>query len=453
LVGGAARRHTQRADAASSIADAWSARWASLLLIATILFLLIGPNPYMHENLVDPDTGGSVLSPLNRYAWFVLTGFAAPLIWFKRSALADLLLRLWPLLMLFTWFAVTTTWALDPPTSQRRLSLLFCQTIICAACCLGLRDARSMHRALAASCAIIVLIDLASWVALPKVSQTEIGLAAIHNHKNSLGLAMMFAEFVCAPFIFTQTTWRGKLFWGFIVVAAAALLVASKSKTSLNITLAALVMTPVILVILRGPRLMLLSALASALVLISTAALIWLSVCYVQGNDPLWPIRHVTFTQRTDVWTFVLSQIALRPFSGAGFASFWDINPAIQPSLQTDLWFAQPDSPTNEAHDGYLDLLVTTGFMGLAITLFVLLRWMGRGLSLLRRALRSSDGQIRVQLPYLIFLGLFPILIALHNFLESSYFNTVGLFSFMVLFMGIDVDLRAPTGPVRSTPR
>jgi O-antigen ligase len=174
----------------------------------------------------------------------------------------------------------------------------------------------------------------------------------------------------------------------------------------------------------------------------------WLCVNSLQGADPFQPFRGVTFTERTDVWQFVLSEVAQRPLKGAGFASFWDINPMVQPSLQTDLWFVQPETPTNEAHNGYLDLLVSTGFVGLTLSVIVLLRWIGLGLSLLRQALRSKQSSSRAQLPYLVFLAFFPILIAAHNFLESSYFNTIGLFSFMVVFMGIEVDQRYPKPPV-----
>jgi O-antigen ligase len=431
----------------------WPARLATLLLTATILYLLIGPNPYDHIAHPDAGTGGVVLSPLNRYAWFVLTGAAIPLIWPKRHEAVEFVWRAWPYLLLLVWFTMTTRWALDPVSSQRRLILLLCQTVICISCCLNLRGGNAMHRAFAASCAIIVLIDLASWILLPGLSQTDIGLAAIHNHKNSLGLAMMFAVFVGVTYLFTLKTWYGRAFWVFILTAAGALLIASLSKTSLGITVAALLITPLILTVMSSRTGVLLSVVTSLLTVLAIAALGWLCLCYLSGRDPLWPLRGLTFTQRTDVWQFVLGQVALRPWKGAGFGSFWDINPMIQPSLKTDYWFAQPDSPTNEAHDGYLDLLAATGIIGLAGALFVIFRWIGHGLSILRTALRSTDASVRAALPYLTFLALFPVLIALHNTMESSYFNTVGLFSFVVILSGIDVDLRYPWQAAPLRPR
>ncbi|MHB8284135.1 MAG: O-antigen ligase family protein [Caulobacteraceae bacterium] len=450
-----ARRETLGlgARARSISQDIWSARLATALVAASLLFLLIGPAPYVHERPLDPETGAAILSPLNRYAWFALTGLAAPLLWLKRSELVGLCLKLWPLFILYAWFAASTSWALDPSTSQRRLILLLCQAAVCAACGLGLRRPQAMHPVMAVTCAVVVLIDLASWILLPSLSQTEIGLAAIHSHKNFLGLAMMFAEFVCVPYLFTQRSWLGRGFWLFIVFAAMALMIASLSKTSLAITVAALVAAPILLAVLACQRTLLLGIVATILALLLTAVAAWLCLNALHGADPLAPLRGVTFTQRTDVWQFVISEIVQRPLKGVGFASFWDIDPSIQPSLQTDLWFAQPESPTNEAHDGYLDLMVSTGLIGLSLAVVVLVRWIGRGLLLLHRALRSQEDGVRARLPYLTFLSLFPILIALHNLLESSYFSTAGLFGFMVVFMGIHVELQTPQKPAWIKPK
>ncbi len=449
-----ARQDRPYQDARPVTEAGWMAdRLGDLLMMATILFLLIGASPYDHQGTINPDTGVAVLSPVNRYAWFALTGLALPLLWGRRDEALALLGRSWPYLLLVGWFSVTTIWALDPDTSRRRLILLICQSIICMAACLQLRNPGSMHRAIAASCAIVVMIDLASWIFLPGLSQTDVGLAAIHNHKNSLGLAMMFSIFSCSTYVFTQRTFLSKLFWISIIVAAAALLVASLSKTSAAITVSALAATPFILLLLRQRMVAIVGVLVMALTLVAVAAQVWFSLSYLQSSDPLWPIRGLTFTQRTDVWQFVIQQITLRPWGGAGFGSFWDIDPTVQPSLHGDYWFAQADIPANEAHNGYLDLFVTTGIIGLVASILVIFRWIGRGFLLLHNALRSNSGIVREQLPYLVFLTLFPVLICLHNTMESSYFNTVGLFSFIVVLNGLDVDLRNPSKAPAPAPK
>ena len=432
----------QRAIARQARTDSWSTALATTLLVATILFQLIGATPYVHERTLDTNTGGGVLSPTYRYIWFGLTGLAVPLLWMRRGEIFGVLPRIWPYLLLCLWFAASTTWALDPPTSQRRWILLMCQTSICVACCLGLRRPDAVFRALATSAAAMVLIDLASWIALPSLSQTEIGLAAIHNHKNNLGIAMTFAMLVSAPYFFTRKSWLGRLFWLFILGSGLALLIASRSKTSLNLVLISLVAASILVGVMALPRRLLASAVAVSICFVCGSVFFWLCFTIVPGDNPLAPLRDVTFTQRTDVWQFVLSEIAKRPLLGAGYGSFWDINPAIQPSLQSGLWFSQADSPTNEAHNGYLDLLVSVGAIGFGLAIMVLLLWATRGLLLLRRALTARDADLRAQIPYLTFLALFPIMIGLHNFLESTFFTTAGVFSFVVIFLGLDIDTR-----------
>lgn len=172
------------------------------------------------------------------------------------------------------------------------------------------------------------------------------------------------------------------------------------------------------------------------------AGLTWLAWCAMQGQDPLAPVEKLTFTQRTDVWRFTVDQFRLHPWRGVGFGSFWDVDPKVQPSLQADAWFAQPDAATNESHNGYLDILVTTGIPGLIGALLLLVRWLGRGLALLRRALLDPLAGGGRALPYLAYLGFFPLVFVVHNFMESTYFNPNSLFGFIILLVGVDIDMR-----------
>src|SRR5271166_2101241 len=91
------RARTQR----TRLAADWMGGWASLLLIATLLYVLIGSTPYDHELLFDPLTGGAVMSPVNRFIWLALLAMSAPILVFRSEGLAAFGRRLWPLLLLF----------------------------------------------------------------------------------------------------------------------------------------------------------------------------------------------------------------------------------------------------------------------------------------------------------------------------------------------------------------
>jgi len=431
----------QRADLARG-RDAWIGAWTWVLLVATLLYVLIGSNPYQHDAVFDPLTGGSVMSPVNRFIWLALLAFAAPVLWWRRAELADSSRRLWPVALLFVWFIATTRWAIDPDASSRRLFLYIVDLLICLAVSLGLKDPRRLHNGLAVACAIVVVIDLGSWIIAPAASMTDLGLAAIHTHKNTLGAVMLLTGLICAPYTLSQQGLMGRMFWGAITITSFVLLVASQSKTSLGILIAAAIVGPLLLVLLKRRVEIVWGVAASTLALLMASALLWLAWCAIQGQDPLAAAEKITFTQRTDVWRFTVDQFRLRPWRGVGFGSFWDVDPKVQPSLQADAWFAQPDAATNESHNGYLDILVTTGIPGLIGALLLLFRWLGRGLALLRRALLDPLGGEGRALPYLTYLGFFPLVFVVHNFMESTYFNPNSLFGFIILLVGVDIDMR-----------
>jgi O-antigen ligase len=79
----------------------------------------------------------------------------------------------------------------------------------------------------------------------------------------------------------------------------------------------------------------------------------------VAGFTP-WLDRDSTLTGRTEVWADVLPDWEQQPFLGYGFGSFW-----------TDARRARYEIPT--AHNGYLDILLDLGAVGLAFYLFWLL--------------------------------------------------------------------------------
>jgi O-antigen ligase len=423
------------------------ALWAGVVLVLMVLYMMIGQSPYKHEVDLDPLTGAAVTSPVNRMIWLALLGLSAPILWFRRGEVLEMVKRLWPLLLLFVWFTATTHWALDPAASKRRLFLYVVNLVICVALVAGLKDARRMHAALATACAIIIVIDVGSWILMPAKSMSVLGLAAIHNHKNTLGSVMLLCALVISPYVLFQRTLAGRLFWAAMFLGCVALLIGSKSKTSMALVFVSIALIPLLLLVLRLRSGALRALLAASAMVLAASIFAWLAWCYAQGLDPLFPIRKLTFTQRTDVWRFSLDQFARHPVKGQGFASFWDVDPKVQPSLQTDEWFAQPNSYTNESHNGYIDLLVTTGVPGLIGALYLLGRWTLRGLTLIRQGLTANTLAEQDALPLSLFLGTFPLLFFVHNWMESSYFNANAMFGILILLVGIDIDMRYAPRP------
>ncbi|WP_269715460.1 O-antigen ligase family protein [Caulobacter sp. NIBR2454] len=419
--------------------EAWIAlaleRLASVLLVLTLLYVLIGPSPYSRGLNIDEATGGTELSPINRYAWLGLMALGGPILLLRWRRVIDVALATWPLIALFIWFGLTTGWALDPAASNRRFILYVVGLVICVTIAVGIEDRRKVLALMAGAGGFVMVVDALSWVAAPGLSMTEIGLAAIHSHKNTLGAAALFAALACGAQTLAQTRTRGRTIWGGLAGLSILLLVASLSKTSMIILGGLLAVAPVLAFLSRARPGVRWSAMLVAIVLVIGALFAWTAIHLAIGADPLGPIRTVTFTMRTDVWKFALEEFAAHPWRGLGFGSFWDIDPRLQPSLKADLWFAQPDAATNGSHNGYIDLMVTTGLIGLAGGLAVLFRWIGKAWDLVRISARN-DGLA-------LFLGIFALAVFVHNFMESSYFTANSLFGFLILLTGVLIDAQS----------
>jgi O-antigen ligase len=70
--------------------------------------------------------------------------------------------------------------------------------------------------------------------------------------------------------------------------------------------------------------------------------------------------RNPTLTGRTDIWQVVVT-IPNNRLVGVGYESFW-----MGPRLQK-MWSAFPGLRLNEAHNGYIEILITLGWVGVVL--------------------------------------------------------------------------------------
>jgi exopolysaccharide production protein ExoQ len=89
--------------------------------------------------------------------------------------------------------------------------------------------------------------------------------------------------------------------------------------------------------------------------------------------------RNPTLTGRTEIWADVIP-MAVNPVVGAGFESFW-------PSPRVRQKFAEliPGLPLNEAHNGYIEVYLNLGWMGLGLIGLILADGYRRAVKAFRR--------------------------------------------------------------------
>ncbi|MBV9783569.1 MAG: O-antigen ligase family protein [Acidisphaera sp.] len=420
----------------AAVTDALLEVLALFLLACTLLYVLIGFAPFQHD-VVSYSTDTSTI---NRWVWLGLVLLGLPILALRWRHALRLARAIWPMLLLYAWFGASTFWALDRAASVRRFLFYVVALMVFAAISVGVRRVRATHLVLVLGTGLVVLIDLGSAIVAPGLAMTDLGLAGIHPHKNAagaIGLYALLAAITYWPVARSAAARGGSAVLGGL---AFVLLLLARSTTSTVIALGALLVLPMLLSLLRRPALVIAAIAATVAGLVGVVLFLYFAWAGIEGRDALAPLAGITFTNRIDVWAFTVSEIAKRPLLGAGFASFWDINPLVQPSLYKGYWFASDTEYTNEAHNGYLDLVATTGFIGLGLALLVL----GRALFLAFRAVaRARSGGTA-----LFHLG-FLLAFVVHNLMESSYFVPNNPFGTLLLFSALQLESwgLGPTGP------
>jgi exopolysaccharide production protein ExoQ len=90
--------------------------------------------------------------------------------------------------------------------------------------------------------------------------------------------------------------------------------------------------------------------------------------------------RNPTLTGRTDIWADVIPLVP-NPLVGAGFESFW-----LSAGVHEKLWEMIPGLPLNEAHDGYIEVYLELGLVGVGLIAFILIDGYRRAVAAFRRA-------------------------------------------------------------------
>jgi O-antigen ligase len=129
--------------------------------------------------------------------------------------------------------------------------------------------------------------------------------------------------------------------------------------------------------------------------------------------------RDETLTGRTDIWAGLLPDVRRQPFLGYGFSSFWT-------------WFRIGRHDIAEAHNGYLEVCLGLGIVGVVLTAMFLL-------SSTRKAARLLAQDFDWGSLSLCFL----LMAAVHNIAESSLDSFTRHIMAIILLLSISV--RVPT--------
>lgn len=339
-----------------------------VLFLATFLlcWFTVSPFPDLSDpQLLEPKANGDLLSQV---ATVLLTGALAIFAFTKRTSLLPRIVTL-PLVLTFAAFAISALLSPYPDVAARRIVLAIF-TIFQASVFLLLPYGREHFARLLAVAAIVVLAACYFGVAfIPKLAihqagdVAEPGLAGdwrgFFTHKNGAGAGMALLVFI-GIFVYRACNQLAGIF---IAVLAGIFLYFTHAKSPLNLL-------PVVLLLsyfvprLRSPL------LALALVL-GVPILINLMTVGSVMFEPIGELNSrlladPTFTGRDEIWSFALDNLAKRPLFGFGFEAFWGMPDLVNAWNYHESWGYR----ASDAHNGYLNLAVTTGLIGLALSLW-----------------------------------------------------------------------------------
>ncbi|MFB2768849.1 O-antigen ligase family protein [Pelatocladus sp. BLCC-F211] len=200
----------------------------------------------------------------------------------------------------------------------------------------------------------------------------------IYAHKQHMG---RFMGFIASIFLIQILDKRSNRWIGMILMLFSLILILlSTSKTGLIIFLYPLFAFPIYMIVKqRKNRFFILLIAVFILTIVATLILVNLDSIVVNllGKD-------IEFNGRTPLWILTIEQGLKRPFLGYGYNAFWTTDASYEVIRNTWLWYEKIDPKTPfQAHNGFIDLFVQLGFVGLSLFIFDMLKVIYRVVNIL----------------------------------------------------------------------
>ena len=269
---------------------------------------------------------------------------------------------------LLLWCALTALWAQEPDITIRRAGLEVVVVLSVMLSVQGLGPERSL-RLLRHVLALVLIVN---WLSIPFIhnaihqpGEVDPGIVGdwrgLYFHKNITGAVCALSAMVFLHYALRYRSWTD---WA-LLVGALGFLVMTRSKSSMALLPLALGLAGIYRLSMRNARdrmiaivVLLLVVLCGAVVLLANADAVMRVL-----SDP------AEFTGRAAIWQAEIAYIRDHPLLGSGFGSFADTG-ALSPlhNYVSENWV----QVISHGHNGYLQLMMTTGMIGFALAAIAL---------------------------------------------------------------------------------
>lgn len=269
-----------------------------------------------------------------------------------------------PLALFSALTIASTIWSINPGMTIRRGGYLLID--IAAAAYFGMRyTPKQLARITCAAAFGLVVMSVVAYGMHPDsvLDPSHPGQwRGLTGHKN------VFGQYVGLALVFALLVDLGKfaLLRPLLVATMAVMLYLSHSSTCWLLAVICLLAIPLFTLIARVRTLAvpLLMLSATILLVIGTLTLpVTGQLMQAMGKDP-------TLTGRTELWEGLLHSAAKRPLLGYGYEAFFS-KPDELVGLQSHAGWLPP-----HAHNGYLQVLISTGLVGGALTIWFIIEYL-----------------------------------------------------------------------------
>jgi O-antigen ligase len=299
---------------------------------------------------------------------------AVPLLLVHRQRAAALVVAGLPLFLTVGWFAATTLWSQHPDLTVRRIVAYAMVLVIAVGVIAAMSTPQRIVGTILAVFATVIVVDLFSVLLVPAVAVTVDGVQGVHSHKNDAGTVAMVTVLILGGSAWAVRKLALRLPLLLLCLAALAFLVVTRSKTTIALTFILLLLLPVLYLLLANSR-ALLAAVALLVCGVAAAGLMALALADVGINDVLsFVFGDPTLTRRTEIWQQLMISIHERPVRGFGWGAFWGTGDPLNPMHGPPRAWYLDASVVNTAHNGYVDIVLQSGLVGLGLALMLVAR-------------------------------------------------------------------------------
>lgn len=416
-----------------SRASALLAPWVAECAFAALLLLVfVGLTPF---EVREPGTfgigaasgSGDTLRQISYLAVFSVLALAA----LQKRRLEIVTIVPVSLLLLLAWCLASAMWAGEPGVVVRRAGLEF---VVVVSAMMGV-DALGPARSLRLLYYVLIGVLIVNWLSIPFVAQarhlpgeTDPSLVGdwrgLYFHKNIAGAVSALTAMIALYFAVEK---RSRLDFA-LFLAAVGFADMTRSKSSLGFLPVAVILGATYRWAWKRDLDRLIVTVCAVLIAVVAAA--WLAGHAAELSQTLESPRE--FTGRTAIWQAELRYIGDHPLLGSGYGTFADTGgKSPLANYIASKWVAE----VAHGHNGYLQVLVTTGGIGFALAMLALVALPFAGLWR-----RDMD---RLALKSLLF-ALFSFAI-MHNLLESDYLESDGpVWVTLLLVIAMLRTMRAP---------